>query len=64
MPKVRKIDDDGFEPTIGENAEHNYTWDGSSRLIRIEKTVGQFTYRKDLTWTGDDLTFVSEWVKL
>ena len=51
------------DPTSGENASFVYTWDGDL-LTRIDKTVGEFTWRKTLSWTGDNLTSITEWVQI
>jgi hypothetical protein len=53
-----------FEPTIGGNGSCVLTYNGSDQLIQIDKTIGEFVYRKTLTWTGDNLTAISAWVKL
>lgn len=52
------------DPLAGGNAEYTLTWDGSGHLIQIDRNVGEFNYRRTLTWTGDDLTSISHWVKL
>lgn len=52
-----------YDPTSGDNSEYTLTWSGDE-LIQIDKTVGEFTYRKTLTWTAGNLTDISDWVKL
>lgn len=53
-----------FEPDNTANGSCVLTYDGSDQLIQIDKTVGDFVYRKTLTWTAGNLTAISAWVKL
>lgn len=53
-----------FDPMAGQNSKFVLTWDGSNHLIQIDKNVGEFTWRRTLTWVGDNLTEISHWVKL
>jgi hypothetical protein len=53
-----------FDSTAGANGSCVLTYDGSDQLIQIDKTIGEFVYRKTLTWTGGNLTAISAWVKL
>lgn len=52
-----------FDPTLLANGALVLTWVLGKPTV-IEKTVGEFTYRKTLTWSGADLIAVSEWVKV
>lgn len=51
------------DPMSGENASWEYAWTGDL-LTTIDKTVGLFTWRRTLTWTGDNLTAISEWEQI
>jgi hypothetical protein len=53
-----------FDPTAGEGASLQLTWDLAGHLVQIDKKVGEFTYRKTLAWTGDYPTSITAWVKL
>ena len=52
-----------FDPTAGEDAELTLIW-LAGQLVRVEKKIGEFTYRKTLVWTGSQLDSVTKWVKL
>jgi hypothetical protein len=52
-----------FDPTAGEDAILSLTW-LAGKLVQIDKKIGEFTYRKTLVWTGDQLDSVTKWVKL
>jgi hypothetical protein len=64
LSQIRIASDSRFEPTIGNEANFLLSYDGSGHLIQLDKVVGHFTYRKTLTWVGDNLTQISEWIKL
>jgi hypothetical protein len=46
---------------IQGNSSLVLSYDGSGNLTTIEKTVGATTYTKILSYTGSDLTGISEW---
>ena len=60
---IGRYDRETFDPTAGENASFVYTWTGDL-LTRIEKTVGEKTFRRDLTWSGDNLITMSTWTEV
>ena len=53
-----------FDPEAGANAYLTLTWSLSGELTRIDKKIGEFTYRKSLTWVGGYPVLISDWVKL
>ena len=40
------------------------SYNGSNQLTQIDKVVSGTTYRKTLTYTGDNLTGVSIWIQI
>ena len=51
------------DPEEGPNAELYITWsDGNP--VQLDKKIGQITYRKVLVWSGDDVTYISDWVEI
>lgn len=53
-----------FDPTSNDNSSFTLSWDGGGHLTEIYKIVGAFSYKKTLTWVGDNLTTISAWVKV
>lgn len=51
------------DPEEGPDAQLVLTWSGGE-LVRIDKTIGEITYRKTLTWAGGYPVAISDWVKL
>jgi len=40
------------------------TYDGAGHVTIVDKVDGGSTYRKTLTWLGDNLTAISAWVEV
>lgn len=49
-------------PEEGPNSSLDLTWSGDE-LIYIDKTIGEITYRKTLTWSGGNLVAISDWIE-
>ena len=47
--------------TRQNNPDYDLAYDGSDQLINISATIGGTTYKKNLTWTGSNLTEISNW---
>lgn len=52
------------DPTAGANGGLTLTWNLAGELVQLDKKIGEFTYRKTLTWSGGYPVTVSDWVKL
>lgn len=65
MPATsRKIGQEPLhDPIEGPNPSMAIAWVGD-KINYIDKTIGGITWRRTYTWTGDNLTAVSVWVKL
>lgn len=48
---------------IQGNATHSYTYT-DNKLTKITKIIGDTSYEKTFTYSGDNLTGDSEWVKV
>jgi len=53
-----------FDPQAGANGGLTLTWNLAGEVIQLDKKIGEFTYRKTLTWLGGYPVTVSGWVKL
>lgn len=50
-------------PEEGPNASWYIHYNGDGKPDYVEKTIGEITYRKTITWSGDKVTNVSAWIE-